>query len=136
MREDHHTFEPHTEAAADHFCDQCFGHHHWDASCPAEQDSLDDEYLELEPASPHWLPVEIDHCGPVTHRVTAYFVPKDATEQAVKDAIRYWMPAEYCQHEHDCCGRFYPNAGQLIARTYGDEGRDVIFVLRTHIMNV
>ena len=35
MNEDN-TFEPHTESAADHFCDRCFGHHHWQADCPAD----------------------------------------------------------------------------------------------------
>lgn len=135
MREDHHTYEPHTETAADHFCDQCFGYHHWDAACPAEQDSLDDEYLDLIPARGQ-LEVQIDACGPVSHTVKAYYVPRDATEKAVKEAIGYWLPREFCQHEHDCCGRYYPDEGQLIARTYADDGQDVIFVLRTYTMNV
>ena len=42
MNENHHTFEPHTESAADHFCDQCFGYHDWRAGCAEEP-------LEIEP---------------------------------------------------------------------------------------
>ena len=134
MREDHHTFEPHTETADDHFCDRCFGHHHWDDGCP-ETDDDDDEPLDLIPARGQ-LEVKVDACGPVSHTVKAYYVPRDATERAVKDAIRYWLPREFCQHEYDCCGRYYPNEGELIGRTYADDGRDVVFVLRTYIMNV
>lgn len=134
MREDQHTYEPHTETADDNFCDQCFGYHHWNASCP-EDDSLDDEYLDLIPVRGQ-LEVKIDACGPVSHTVKAYYVPRDATEKAVKEAIGYWLPREFCQHEHDCCGRYYPDEGQLIARTYADDGQDVIFVLRTYTMNV
>jgi len=46
MREDHHTFEAHTESAADHFCDQCFGYHHWNASCP--EDDSDGNWIDPE----------------------------------------------------------------------------------------
>ena len=42
MNENHHTFEPHTESASDHFCDQCFGYHDWRAGCAEEP-------LEIEP---------------------------------------------------------------------------------------
>jgi hypothetical protein len=135
MREDHHTFEPHTETADDHFCDRCFGHHHWDDGCPETDDDDDDEPLDLIPARGQ-LEVKVDAGGPVSHTVKAYYVPRDATEKAVKDAIRYWLPREFCQHEYDCCGRYYPDEGQLIGRTYADDGRDVVFVLRTYIMNV
>jgi hypothetical protein len=43
MREDHHTFEPHTESAADHFCDRCFGYHGWDADCSADDQEEEEE---------------------------------------------------------------------------------------------
>jgi len=40
--ENHHNWEPHTESAADHFCDQCFGYHGWADGCP-DDDIEDDE---------------------------------------------------------------------------------------------
>jgi hypothetical protein len=136
MREDHHTFEAHTESADDHFCDRCFGHHRWDAYCP-EDDSVDDELIHFEPitdAKP--LRVEIDSCGPVVHRVSAWSIPADATDNQVKEAMRYWMPATFCQHEHDCCGHYYAGPPQLLGRTYANGREGIAFVLQTYTMNV
>lgn len=136
MNENHHTFEAHTESAADHFCDRCFGHHRWDAYCP-EDDSVDDEFIDFEPLDDvKPLRIELVHGSPLIHRVTAWRIPAGATDNQVKEAMRYWMPATYCQHEHDCCGHYYANEPQLLGRTYANSREGIAFVLQTHIMNV
>lgn len=101
-----------------------------------DDDFMDDEPFELEPATVWDLSVDVDAGGPVKHVVSAYYVPVKASDAEVKEAILYWLPTEYCQHEHDCCGQWYAREGDLISRTYGTDTQDIIFVLRTHTMNV
>ena len=136
MREDHHTFEPHTESAADHFCDRCFGSHHWQQDCPADEEE-EEEMIDFEQVSASLpLRVEVDG-GEAVHRVTVWKVPRDATEEQVKEAMNYWIEAEYCQHEGDCCGYYYAGRPQLLGgRTYWDNDTEVVFVLQTDTLNV
>jgi len=133
MREDHHNFEAHNESAADHFCDQCFGYHHWNAGCP-EDDSLDEELIDFEQVMTNQLRVPLT--DPAFHEVTTWRVPSTATTQQIEDAMRYWIEATFCQHEYDCCGNYYARAPQLLGRTYDDGQTDLVFVLQTHSMNV
>jgi hypothetical protein len=138
MREDHHTFEAHTESAPDNFCDQCFGYHHWNASCP-EDDSVDDELIPFEQID--WtgyapMRIELNHGGPLVHRVTAWRVPAEATDAEINAAIDWWMPATWCEHEHDCCGNYYARSAQLLGRTYENSEHEIVFVLQTHTANV
>lgn len=138
MREDHHTFEAHTESASDNFCGQCFGYHHWNAICP-EDDSVDDELIPFEQID--WtgyapMRIELNHGGPLVHRVTAWRVPAEATDAEINAAIDWWMPATWCEHEHDCCGNYYARSAQLLGRTYENSEHEIVFVLQTHTANV
>jgi hypothetical protein len=136
MREDHHTYEAHTESAADHFCDRCFGHHRWDAHCP-EDDSIDEELIDFEPitdAQP--LQVDVDAGGPASHRITAWRVPREATEAQIKEAMHHWIEPTYCHHEHDCCGHWYAGPPKLLGRTVENNSTAIVFVFQTYTMNV
>jgi hypothetical protein len=136
MREDHHTFEPHTEGASDHFCDRCFGSHHWQQDCPADEEE-EDEMIDFERITEtQQLRVEIGGAETI-HTVTAWKVPRDATEAQVKEAMNYWIEATFCQHEHDCCGNYYGGRPELLGgRTYYDRDTEIVFVLQTHTLNV
>jgi len=134
MREDHHTFEPHTESAADHFCDRCFSYHGGFEGCEEEEE--EEEMISFEQVSAS-LPLRVEVNGETVHRVTAWKVPSDATEEQVKEAMHYWIEAEYCQHDHDCCGNYYAGTPQLLGgRTYWDNDTEVVFVLQTDTLNV
>ena len=135
MREDHHTFEPHTESAADHFCDRCFSYHGWEGDCPADDEEEEEEMIDFEPITDQQdLRVEID--GETVHTVTAWRVPREATKAQIEEAMHYWIEATFCQHEHDCCGNYYGGKPELMGRTYWSNDTAIVFVLQTFTLNI
>lgn len=135
MRENHHIYEPHTEGAADHFCDRCFGSHHWQQDCPADEEE-EEEMIDFERIT-DTAPIRVEIDGETIHTVTAWKVPYDATEAQVKEAMNYWIEETFCQHEHDCCGNYYDRRPELLGgRTYYDRDTEIVFVLQTHTLNV
>lgn len=104
-----------------------------------EDDSVDDELIPFEQID--WtgyapMRIELNHGGPLVHRVTAWRVPAEATDAEINAAIDWWMPATWCEHEHDCCGNYYARSAQLLGRTYEDSQHEIVFVLQTHTANV
>lgn len=133
MREDHHTFEPHTESAADHFCDRCFSYHSCFESCEEEEEEEMIDFERITDVTPIRVEISMD----TIHTVTAWKVPRDATEAQVKEAMNYWIEETFCQHEHDCCGNYYARRPELLGgRTYWDNDTEIVFVLQTHTLNI
>ena len=84
-----------------------------------------------------------DALGGHTVTVTGWFAPTYWERKDIEEVVaqRFELQAEYCQHEHDCCGRFYADAGKVIEviegvrDEHGDESQ-LVLIRQSFVQNV
>jgi hypothetical protein len=96
---------------------------------------------DLRPANGSTFHYGYDACGGNSVTVTGWLAPEEWSDEDIREIVSLRFPAEFCHHEYDCCGKYYPEQGQVIAiehdvrNQYGDRCHLVMVLIR-YVQNV
>lgn len=94
--------------------------------------------------------VRADNAGGIRHSegelgeymvmIAPYFVPDWWDSEDIARVVEEKFPAEHCQHEHDCCGHWYPGRGRAVdivdTRDDNNERAKLVLVRVRWTMNI